>query len=391
LAKCQFKEQYKDLEKNLMVDFYCDEAELLASGLCIFHDKYYLEDKAHIDEHSAKIRQKLQHLIKDAVYNKKPLFCIGFHLLDFDISKIGIDKVFTIPVYFSHAIFFGETSFFGAQFKGEASFYSATFYGETGFAEATFNKRTDFDSAVFHKETGFTATHFHGNISFSNTIFKENSIFIFAHLSECYGDTDLDNTAFHGETDFSEATFHGNTDFSSTTFHKKATFNHTTFIKKVYFFQTNFLNLTYFSGKFTTDTDFYKAYFENKEKVVFDIDNMHHVSFINTDIVGIRFSDNAIWGEEAKDRFRILDERRLEDIYKKEIDEEENDEDKNDEEEEDNDKAWRMQVFNLGSIVAEYRNLRENYEYRRRYDEAGQFFIREMELKRKYRDTRRLY
>ena len=47
---------------------------------------------------------------------------------------------------------------------------------------------------------------------------------------------------------------------------------------------------------FTTDTDFYKAYFENKEKVVFDNDNMHHVSFINTDIVGIRFSDNAIWG-----------------------------------------------------------------------------------------------
>jgi hypothetical protein len=33
--------------------------------------------------------------------------------------------------------------------------------------------------------------------------------------------------------------------------------------------------------------------------------------------------------------------------------------------------------------MAIYRNLRENYEYRLRYDEAGEFFIREMELKRK--------
>jgi uncharacterized protein YjbI with pentapeptide repeats len=33
-----------------------------------------------------------------------------------------------------------------------------------------------------------------------------------------------------------------------------------------------------------------------------------------------------------------------------------------------------------------YRNLRENYEYRLRYDEAGQFFVREMEIKRKYRE-----
>jgi uncharacterized protein YeeX (DUF496 family) len=40
------------------------------------------------------------------------------------------------------------------------------------------------------------------------------------------------------------------------------------------------------------------------------------------------------------------------------------------------------------TVKAIYRNLRENYEYRMRYDEAGQFFIREMELKRKYREVR---
>ena len=36
--------------------------------------------------------------------------------------------------------------------------------------------------------------------------------------------------------------------------------------------------------------------------------------------------------------------------------------------------------------MAVYRNLRENYEFRLRYDEAGKFFMKEMELKRRYRE-----
>jgi len=32
--------------------------------------------------------------------------------------------------------------------------------------------------------------------------------------------------------------------------------------------------------------------------------------------------------------------------------------------------------------------LRENYEFRRRHDEAGKFFIRELEEKRKYREVK---
>jgi hypothetical protein len=36
-------------------------------------------------------------------------------------------------------------------------------------------------------------------------------------------------------------------------------------------------------------------------------------------------------------------------------------------------------------FLALYRNF-ENYEFRLRYDEAGQFFIREMEIKRRYRE-----
>jgi hypothetical protein len=41
----------------------------------------------------------------------------------------------------------------------------------------------------------------------------------------------------------------------------------------------------------------------------------------------------------------------------------------------------------IGSVLAVYRNLRENYEYRLRYDGAGEFFIRELEMKRRYEVT----
>jgi uncharacterized protein YeeX (DUF496 family) len=70
------------------------------------------------------------------------------------------------------------------------------------------------------------------------------------------------------------------------------------------------------------------------------------------------------WGEEKK----IRDERDLEECFK-------------------NPDMPALKDFSkkntLDSIKAIYRNVRENYEYRLRYDEAGDFFIREIELKRK--------
>ena len=55
--------------------------------------------------------------------------------------------------------------------------------------------------------------------------------------------------------------------------------------------------------------------------------------------------------------------------------------------EEDRLKVYPDVEVSLGSVMAVYRNLRENYEYRLRYDEAGKFFIKEMELKRNYREA----
>jgi hypothetical protein len=142
-----------------------------------------------------------------------------------------------------------------------------------------------------------------------------------------------------------------------------------------------FYDKTFFLGHFDGETKFNYVLFEGKEKVIFEIENISNISFMNTDLTGIRFSDKARWGEMKveydkfwggkkvkEDRFKIVDERLLE----KKINEQD---------------SHTTKDFNLGSIKAVYRSLRENYEYRMRYDEAGQFFIREMELKRKYREV----
>ena len=48
-----------------------------------------------------------------------------------------------------------------------------------------------------------------------------------------------------------------------------------------------------FSGYFNGKTEFNYVLFEGKEKVIFEIENVSKVSFMNTDITGVRFRDKA--------------------------------------------------------------------------------------------------
>jgi hypothetical protein len=96
---------------------------------------------------------------------------------------------------------------------------------------------------------------------------------------------------------------------------------------------------------------------------------MENVSFLKTDISTVTFG-KVNWGKDN----RIVEERELEKSLK--------------DSPESTLKDASGRKITLDSIKAVYRNLRENYEYRLRYDEAGKFFIREMELKRKYKESR---
>jgi uncharacterized protein YjbI with pentapeptide repeats len=285
----------------------------LASGFCIFHDEDYLQDKTNHDEHKRTVLNRLKRKVNHAISNNEPLFCIGFQLHDFSLSDLrSISNEFSKPVYFSRSHFFGKADFYKADFKGEVHFDGAKFQGEAYFFGANFQEETSFYGAKFEEEASFYEADFRKG-------------------------ADFDYSEFYGKT--------------------------------------------HFSGKFNEETKFNYLLFEGKEKVVFKSEDLSNVSFMNTDLTGVRFSDKARWGEKKieyhkfwggrkvkEDKFKIVDERRLE----KKIKEKD---------------GYTTNDFNLGSIKAVYRSLRENYEYRMRYDEAGQFFMREMELKRKYREV----
>jgi uncharacterized protein YjbI with pentapeptide repeats len=339
----------------------------LVSALCIFHDNDYLHDKTNNDEHKRAVLNRLKRKANYAISDNEPLLCIGFQLPDFSLSDLSISKRFTKPAYFNDSQFLGKADFFeanfqeratfsDAKFQGEARFYKANFQGEAFFSyanfqgeafffEANFQERANFYFAKFRVAT-FSDAKFQGEADFSDAKFLE-AFFYKANFQER---ATFSDAKFQGEADFSDAKFQGEADFINSEFYGK----------------------TYFSGEFNGKTKFHYVLFEAKEKVIFKTENLSNVSFMNTDLTGVRFSDKARWGgggEDTKeDKFKIIDER----LLKEKIKEKE---------------GHTTEDFNLGSIKAVYRNLRENYEYRMRYDEADQFFIREMELKRKYREV----
>lgn len=165
-----------------------------------------------------------------------------------------------------------------------------------------------------------------------------------------------------------EATFtEGRANFNRATFSKGGNFSGTKFLAEAYFIRSEFTGI-----KIT----FEYAIFEKPDKVRFDNSNLSRVSFADSDITRIRFGDNVEWGKKDN-KFTIIDEEELSEKVKrqgflrKKVKEQTGPE---------------YEDTSLELVLSVYRNLRENYEFRLRYDDAGKFFIKEMDLKRKYRE-----
>ena len=164
---------------------------------------------------------------------------------------------------------------------------------------------------------------------------------------------------FHGITRFSRAQFKETANYNNAEFMSGTEFSHCEFIQEVTFIET----------VFSLPSRFNYVLFRDPENVNFQTNNLSQVSFVNTDISRVKFGENVKWGfvesrgQRDKNEFKILEEREIEAHLKN---------------------YEKVQV-ELGNIIAVYRSLRENYEYRLRYDEAGEFFIRELEMKRLYK------
>jgi uncharacterized protein YjbI with pentapeptide repeats len=105
-------------------------------------------------------------------------------------------------------------------------------------------------------------------------------------------------TNFQGQVDFNEANFKVKSDFTFANF-QVAYFIKANFEGEVIFTGCSFFGRTYFTHPFNNETKFNYVVFEGKEKIIFNIENLSNVSFMNTDVTGVRFSDNARWRGEG--------------------------------------------------------------------------------------------
>jgi hypothetical protein len=126
-------------------------------------------------------------------------------------------------------------------------------------------------------------------------------------------------------------------------------------------------NADFLNNEFKDEGHFHYTVFEHPNKVTFDNCSLSNVSFADSDITRIRFGDKVTW-RGGKKGFEIMEEDSLRKRGKRKA-------------------PIRNEMITLELVLSIYRNLRENYEFRLRYDDAGRFFIKEMELKRKYREV----
>jgi len=437
MDKCKFSVKYFDYEKNEPQNFVCDEPSL-SSGYCMFHDEKYDDD----EDRFKRLSKKIEDLSKN-----EPLFCIGYHISNFDIKKS-----LSGSIYFTRAIIkngkfssnsfqkadfsgatlhdvdfsgskFEKSDFLSVNFLGKANFSQTSFengvnFSESSFTDADFSesfvnkgnfigtkiKFADFSNAkiqdcdffgvLFEGESRFIGTEF-TKTRFPSAKFKGKSIFTGAKFTktnfpQCeFNAIDCDHVVFDvgvlqksiflGSVNFSSSKLY-NVDFFKTIFQKNINFSETElnqvgfseskFNGSSNFNKTNFNDVKFEKAEFKQEVDFSNSAFSDKTyfnsvsfklpvKVLFYVKDLSKVSFMNTNISKIKLGEKVHWG--GSDGFTIFDEEILEKNPPKPI---------------------------LESIISIYRNLRENYENRSRYEEADRFLVREIELRRMYKDEK---
>jgi uncharacterized protein YjbI with pentapeptide repeats len=369
--------------------FVCDEEVSHDKVLCLFHDEDFLN--YNIAENERRVLSRLTEKVNDSIDKDEHLFCIGYIL-----PNIIIDKNFKKPVYFNYcrfrsvdfsnttflqvsfveATFSAEANFSSTRFSSRANFRKATFSAEANFFQSLFKTDVDFSEVTFSAEANFgvlltSKSHlrveFSAEANFSKTRFLSKANFTFAYFKKAKNKVaNFFNAEFHNEANFFGAEFNNTTNFVSTKFKEEADFTRAKFFDISNFSRSLFVNKAFFSGEFKNIAYFQYVTFENPDAIIFEIIDMSNVSFISTNITKVRFNDQINWGGD--DGFQIIEEE----WFKVSLE------------------TTGQPKVTLKGVLSVYRNLRENYEFRRRYDDAGKFFIKEMELKRKYRHVAKI-
>lgn len=236
-----------------------------------------------------------------------------------------------------------DICFYGRKFGTPADFSRAKFQEAALFSYAKFEYEVKFDDTEFKAEALFNSTEFSGDASFRKAKFGELTEFWFS--------------AFELKGDFFMAQFEGETWFAGTKFGDSAGFENAVFSKKANFWGIS--KSTSFEIKGTreevpAEVDFRFVTFEKPGDLHFmDLDLSEWV-FAGTNAIQYADYVDVKWTGK-RNRKTVGDELRA-----------------------------RMGEISHEVVAEVYRRLRQNYESRLSYGEAGDFFVGQMIMYRKY-------
>lgn len=259
---------------------------------------------------------------------------------------VALLKNFSKPATFTDAVFKGEAGFSGAVFKEWVDFRNALFEGEADFRGVVFEHGASFWNAIFKEKTFFMISVFKGEADFEFASFVSAVYFVGTEFRDC---ADFSHTAFERLADLWNVIFKGESSFEDTSFAGKANFMGSTFEENL------LMNADNQDKKaFQEEVDFTSVKFLKPELVEFRKIDLSKFRFLNTDVRKIHFID-VDW-YKRKGRNQVFDEVSSDPDTK--------------------DFEWQL-------IAQLYRRIRANYEENLRYSEAGDFYIGEMEMRKK--------
>lgn len=322
------------------------------NGRCIFHlpEKNDVEAEEFLDQLLAEKRRAEDDPAEFAINFRG--FIFPYMIFDHGYLGYFAPREFKKDVIFDRAVFETYTPFDGATFNGQALFEEATFTGYTSFAKAIFNGKASFDGATFNGNVLFHETTFNGDTSFDRTVFNRDAWFYGATFSS----VTFRRTIFLGEV-LMGAQFGGLTVFDRTVF-QRDTIEPDDFAYLIEPKPLPNTKVTIFDGAIV-DRDGEVRFIQPKEyNSQLGVEKnfcLSHVSFLNVDLEMFNFQD-VEWGI-YHGRKTIIEEVLMgrppfEDVSPERV----------------------RQI---------YARLRRNQERALRYAEAGDFFVGEMEMRRR--------
>jgi uncharacterized protein YjbI with pentapeptide repeats len=375
-----------------------------------------------------------------------------FNEVDFAFSTFHeayfISAVFSEDINLLGCSFSGEANFSNSKFLGDADFVTVQFDDNAYFTEIRFEEEVSFSGTFFQRLVAFTSSSFRGKADMRAHYIGESDFFGVTFMNEVdFGSSNFcDNVYFNGSIFYGNAYFNGV--FNRLAIFENVLFKDGNSI----IFDINDLSRASFINTDITRVRFSEDTFwgiENKYEIISEKFLKYSLEYLfNWD----SFPQNEIAGRNLKNILKDILGDWIENLEFVKINEKkisaskplesgngstinvnyksnsytDKDEVKDDPcrevelspptiditlkgedhislqiNNEDYQGPERLQIRNeygrlnvytrsygLGKTITVYRNLRENYEYRLRYEEASEFFIREMEIRRNYREVR---